>query len=370
MDFLNIFVCVSTTLLCLILYYIFVVLNYWKNLGIPYVVPTFPFGNIGQVIRGKISFADQIGKFYNESKNRGKYIGLYFFHRKVLLVTDPNLVKSILSSDFKYFYSRGIYTDEKNDPLTAHLVSLNGERWKRLRNKLSPTFTTNKLRIMFQILLDCSAELNSTILEEKSVEIKDVSTRFMTDVVCSSALGFDGNSLKNPEAEIRKVGVLSTTPSQSMFSSVKRILVRNFPTLFKTLKLKIIDPYVTSFFLKTTADVIDYRKRNNVARKDFLHYLMDLMDDEDMEVKNGLNLKQVAAQCFVFFIAGVETSASTVTFALYELARNQRLQEKLRKEIDETFRRHEGRFTYDGILEMKLLDKVVLGKYILFKCLS
>jgi cytochrome P450 family 6 len=71
------------------------------------------------------------------------------------------------------------------------------------------------------------------------------------------------------------------------------------------------------------------------------------------------SLGEVAAQCFVFFIAGFETSSTAAQFALYELARNPDIQKKLQEEIDEVSRQHGGKITYEAVQGMELLDRVV-----------
>lgn len=68
-----------------------------------------------------------------------------------------------------------------------------------------------------------------------------------------------------------------------------------------------------------------------------------------------------AAQAFVFFIAGFETSSSTATYCLYELAINQDIQNKLYQEIIQVINKH-GELTYDSINEMVYLHQVVSGK--------
>lgn len=78
------------------------------------------------------------------------------------------------------------------------------------------------------------------------------------------------------------------------------------------------------------------------------------------ELTDGL----LAAQAYVFFIAGFETSSTAMSHALYELALNQQVQDKLREEIDEEYVKC-GNVMYDNIKEMNYLDKVFKGIYIM-----
>jgi cytochrome P450 family 6 len=73
-------------------------------------------------------------------------------------------------------------------------------------------------------------------------------------------------------------------------------------------------------------------------------------------------MEVIAAQAFVFFIGGFETSSTTMTFCLYELALNPDIQERLWNEIDTVLERHGGNITYESVFEMEYLDKVVSGK--------
>ena len=52
-------------------------------------------------------------------------------------------------------------------------------------------------------------------------------------------------------------------------------------------------------------------------------------------------------QAAIFFTGGFETSSTTMSFALYELARHSEIQEKLRSEINEGIEKNEGKISYD-----------------------
>lgn len=57
---------------------------------------------------------------------------------------------------------------------------------------------------------------------------------------------------------------------------------------------------------------------------------------------------------------GSETSAISLSYVFYELARNPECQEKLYDEIVETRAKHDGQLTFDAIQEMSYLETVIL----------
>lgn len=69
----------------------------------------------------------------------------------------------------------------------------------------------------------------------------------------------------------------------------------------------------------------------------------------------------LTSQALVFFLAGFETSSTTISNALYELAQNPEMQDKLRKEIKEVYENNSGALSYTDVKEMKYLDKVFKG---------
>jgi cytochrome P450 family 6 len=68
------------------------------------------------------------------------------------------------------------------------------------------------------------------------------------------------------------------------------------------------------------------------------------------------------AQAFQFLAAGFETSGTTLSYALYELALHPDIQHRLRAEILQVLNKHNGELTYDGIQEMAYMDRVVSGE--------
>lgn len=75
-------------------------------------------------------------------------------------------------------------------------------------------------------------------------------------------------------------------------------------------------------------------------------------------------MESAAAQALAFFTGGFETGAATISFCLYELAKNLDIQTKLRNEVDAVLERNNGRLSYHIIgTELDYLDRCVDGRY-------
>jgi cytochrome P450 family 6 len=148
------------------------------------------------------------------------------------------------------------------------------------------------------------------------------------------------------------------------------------PGIAKKLGLKVVKPLISNFFIRIVKDTVEYREKNNIHRKDFMHLLLQLKNRGKLDEHSGilkeigddkesnLSINELAAQAFVFFLAGFETLSTTMTFCLFELASNPDIQEKLRQEIYEVLKRHDNKLTYDATMEMHYMEKVINGKNI------
>jgi cytochrome P450 family 6 len=79
-----------------------------------------------------------------------------------------------------------------------------------------------------------------------------------------------------------------------------------------------------------------------------------------------LDEKTMLANAFIFFLAGFETTASTLSYCLFELSRNPEIQEKLYREVKRVLDSHQGDINYDILKEIGYLDQVINGKLLVF----
>ncbi|CAL7951576.1 unnamed protein product [Xylocopa violacea] len=346
--------------------------KYWVKRGITELTPTPFIGNIADCVLLKKSNAEFLRDLYEQSKGL-PYVGFYVFDKPYLLVRDPELVKHVLVKDFNVFYDRFASTDAENDRLGyANLFMIKNPAWKQLRMKLTPIFTSGKLKKMFELLVliinDLDKHFESYHLEGngKTLEVKELCAKFTTDMIGSVAFGLQANALNDPKSMFRQIG--REIFNYNFVRSLDFTTIFFFPNLAKYLRPKFFGKGPSKYLRTVFWDVINHRIKSGEKRNDLIDILIELKEKYKDEDTDGFKLDgdDLVAQAAIFFTGGFETSSTTMAFTLYELALNPDIQKTLRKEIHDAIKKNDGKLTYDMIMTLPYLDMVVsetLRKY-------
>lgn len=352
------------------IYFKFVLYTYWRKKGIPYLEPVIPVGNFLKLVQKKCHIGETFAYGYERMKDN-KVFGMYTFHKPCLLIVDPELIRCVLTKEFQSFHDRGVYCNERVDPLSGNLFFLPGKKWRNLRTKVSPAITPGKIKLMFCCLKDRGIILNQ-FLQEKAhtgsvVEVQELFARFTTDVIMNTVFGVNCNTLQNKDNEYRYWGKQVFEPH-----TFKNAIGFFAPQILHFFSIPFNDVGVQKFFITVFENTVKHRLNNNIKCNDFMDLIIQLMkkghvsDDNDMtgesiseNSKENITMAEGAAQAYIFFLAGFETSSTTAAFCLYELAINQEMQEKVRKEIFSKLGESD-ELSYDSLNEMTYLHKVIL----------
>lgn len=351
------------------------VYSYWKRKGFKTLAgDNILFGHFRLPFTQKESFADFIERIYKETTE--PFIGIYGIFRPILLVRDPELIRKILVKDFSSFSDRGIHCREDYDPLSGQLNALPGLKWKNLRAKLTPTFTSGKLKSMFSAINKCSLSvqkyLEKAADKNQVIDIRELSACYATNVIASVAFGIEVDSIAEPNNDFRKYG--RQFFASNLKNGIRSTLSFISPKLMGLLRVRLADQEIEDFVRSVVEQNLEHREKNNVIRKDFFQLLVQLrnngtvqLDDEWKTVikadenQKTLTINEMCAQVFVFFVAGFETSSSTISLCLYEMAKNPEIQKRAQTEINTILAEHNGEITYDSVSEMKYLDCCIHG---------
>ncbi|KRT84488.1 cytochrome P450 [Oryctes borbonicus] len=345
--------------------------TYWSRWNMPTAVQINSIlGHTENPFTGKQGLLLRVKDCYDEFRRRElKHGGIYFFTQPIYMPVDTELIKNILNKDFSHFLGHGFKFNEKINPLLMHLFNLEGEKWRNMRVKLTPTFTSGKMKGMFKTLVDCGVPMidhvNKLSQNGENLDIKEILSCYTTDIIGSCAFGLECNSFEDPDAEFRRYGRKLLTPGLRTIA-IQFLSFMVSDKIVGSLPFKRLDIEIENFFISAIRNIFNYRTTNNIKRGDFIQIFMEMQEKAKANRTKPMTIEEISAQAFVFFIAGFETSSTTMTFCLHELAFNQDIQEKVREEIREAYKKNDGHLTYDAVMEMKYMDKVIdetLRKY-------
>jgi len=341
-----------------IYYFLFKDLNYFKKYGIPYKPPIPLLGNLGLSILRLRPITETVKDIYNVH-SKAKYVGMFDMTVPIIMIRDLELIKSITLKHFDMFTDHRSLVDENQDKLFGkNLFSLRGEKWRQIRALLSPAFTSSKMKNMFKLMSDCGADFGNYLAqlppEQRTMQTKDVFTRYTNDVIATCAFGIKVDSMRNPENEFYVYGKEATT--FNTISIIKLYTFRSLPWLARLINLKFIRQKIADFFRNLVETTIKTRDENHIVRPDMLQLMMENRGKED---KAELTIDDMVAQAFIFFFGGFDSTSSLMCFAAHEIAVNQDIHEKLQKEIDQVLEETNGQVSYEAINGMEYLDAVI-----------
>lgn len=372
MDFLSASVVVSLSFFTIVYAYFKYAFGYWKSKGVLYEEPSFPFGNAEGL--GRKQHMTQILKhIYDKYKWSGeKIVGIYLFATPCAVVLDMELVKNILNRDFWTFDEKIEYSDEINEPISARLTHIHGKKWKETRGKLTPAFSSSKMKVMFHDVIEKSQQFCDCLLETiakhrangndacNSLEIYDWCTRFVIDSTASCAFGIESHSLRDKDSEFsqyaRKMGLYA------LHSPLFLAFLNGIERVAKVFRIKTIPIDVSAFVTKMVADTIQYRQKHGLYRGDFLDTLIGADEKEKpRNFESKFTFEEMTAHAMSFLLGSFNNSPTNLAYCLYELSVNQDIQTKARHIIEETFNKYDGKFTYEMMMDIPYIDQIIEG---------
>ncbi|XP_063361534.1 cytochrome P450 6B1-like [Cydia amplana] len=344
--------------------------DYWAKRNVKHDPPVFLFGNNFKGFFGKKSFTEVANDVYNRFPNE-KIVGYYRGSTPELYIRDPDIVRNILSNDFAHFYPRGLGRNPEVEPLLASLFHADGDLWKLTRQRLTPAFTTARLKAMFPLVVRCAERLQgvarAAAARPGACDVRDLMARFSTEFIGACGFGVETDSLGNEDSHFRKIGRLMFFRPLPVV--IKLMMWELFPPLRSY--IHVFDRKLDESFFDFVKNIREVRQCKPSGRHDFIDLLLELelkgkIVGESIEHRNPdgtpvtvdmeMDLKMMVAQVFIFFGAGFETSSSTTSYTLHQLAFNPELQLKIQSEIDEVLQKYDNKLCYDAVAEMTLLS--------------
>ena len=355
MDLLTI---ILTILASGLAYYFYNKKNIFDNLDIPYDPPKPLLGSMTPCVLRTMNIFQLLDKLYN-THPQAKYIGMYDFRTPVIIIRDPEIVKSITIKNSDLFIDHQGFTDETRDPLFGKfLFSLNGHEWKKMRSMQSPFFTSSKLKAMFNLIMESTVNFTDALLarskeENENVNLKDIFSKLSADTMSSCAFGVKIDSMNDPENKIHVIGKQSTDFESIL--SLKMLLIRHCKFISRLFGVTIFGATAHRFFRNVIISNVKERKEKGITRPDFLQMMIEAKDINNRK----MNDEELTAGAFGYFFGGMDTVSTALCFIAYELGTNQDVQKRLQEDIDSVLKDCDGKPTYYDITKIPYLEAVI-----------
>ncbi|XP_021952885.1 cytochrome P450 9e2 [Folsomia candida] len=302
-------------------------------------------------------------------------------------VTDLEILKHIFVKDFDHFVNRRAFKMPDNDILIKKmLVFLKDEEWKGLRSKLSPTFTTGKIKRLFPLFNESAKKLvkyvDQMMMESShgEIDLGDGYSKFTMDTIASAVCGMNSQAFDQKEPSIFEQVGKSIQITFNMKTLVRFLILFGFPRLAGKLGITIFGSVLHQFFDGAVKSSIKERTTTGQKGNDFIQLMLEARENklktEEEELSNFekdaiitgevkgqisemLDDNGIVSNCVLFILAGFDTTQSLLLFCAYALAIHPEIQDKLRQEVDTVLEENDGDFTYDSIHRMAYLDMVI-----------
>lgn len=345
--------------------------DYWEKRGVKHDKPIWLFGNTFSASIGRESMTQTGVRHYLNYPNE-RVVGYFRMTSPELVIRDPEIIKRILITDFNYFHYRGFLAHKTEiEPMMRNLFFVEGDLWRLLRQRMTPAFTSGKLKAMFPLIVEHAEKLQTRVLaaaaDARPLDARDLMARYTTDFIGTCGFGLDADSLNDENSEFRKLGC-KIFKVGGFTVALKAMLVELFPETCK--HIRFMDE-IAADVNSLVESILQQRNYQPSGRNDFIDLMLECQKKGKMVTESLLKTKSdgtpdlasaeltkelMAAQVFIFFAAGFETSSSATSYTLHQLAFNPEVQHKAQKDIDRVLAKHDGKLSYDSVKEMTYLD--------------
>ncbi|KAJ1518978.1 hypothetical protein ONE63_011432 [Megalurothrips usitatus] len=330
--------------------------NEWRRKGIPYVTPWPLVGNCFRTITQRENLYQTLHRVC-ERFPKAPFVGLYAGATPVLLVKDLEAIKNITVKDFHIFTNHKLAPDVGVDGTFGKFVfCLRDDEWKSTRVKLSPAFTSGKLKSMHLTVRSITSQFVQVIRDMSSkgcdVPLGTLATQFGIDVIGSCALGIEPGAMRDPQNSPYMKAVAEAFRFGSL-EGLSTFLLLFSPIAYKLARLPLLHEWRTVLMRSLLRESAQLRDREPAKARDIFDILLGVRRSGEMPED------VFEAQVMAMQVAGSETSAKTIMFALWEMARAPRVQDKLRQEVLQAVGQdRERQLTYEDVHDMPYLDTV------------
>ncbi len=257
--------------------------------------------------------------FLQQNSELGDFIGFRLVNLPFIFLNDAEAIAQVFVKNGNN-YIRGRAFEILKDLLGEGLATSEGQPWLRQRRMMQPAFHKESIASYAEIMVAHSERLMNSwqdgetkVLQEEMRQLTlSIATRCLFGLELNEAAEKVGLSVELCAPQLERLIANPLIPAWWV-SSMQKDYLQGKATLEEI-----------------TKQLIQEKRKAKQQDNDLLSVLIALQDDEG----KGMTDKQLLDEVLTLLLAGHETTAFTLTCALYLLAKHSEIKAKLLAEID------------------------------------
>lgn len=261
---------------------------------------------------------------------------------------NENIVKHILQKNQKNFEKSKLQTEDLGKYIGHGLLTENGEKWRANRKLIQPAFYKKSLMTLMGTMKETIDKELAQIQTNQEVDVYPIFNNLAFKVVARSL--FD---LPDLDEEIGRLQYI-TEEAQKML--IKELRIPWMKWYFD--REWLAGSNSVPFHIKLVDEareilqkIIDNRRQSKEYHEDLLHMLLNSTYEDGSKMDDD----QLIDEILVLFIAGHETTANALSFAVQLLAQNPSAQKTAREEL----LKNEGDTIYEQLVNLPYIKQCV-----------
>lgn len=286
-------------------------------------------GNLGQFDLDKIHTY-----FYQIAQTFGGICQIRLFHKKFIILQNSETVQHLLKHRPDRFRRARMMETIFTEIGINGVFSAEGKDWQKQRPLMNPAFRPSQIKMFYPQIQQITQRLCSRLaLQSEQVDVQSVLMSYTVDITSTLAFGKDVNTLCDDDVHLREnLNVIFPMISYRMRSALpywrwfKLQRDRDLDAAFAVVKLHVDE------FINSAKEKIACANYTSSEQAENLLEAMILARDENGE---GFSEQEIFTNVVTLLLAGEDTTANTLAWALDYLVDRPELQDALYREIME-----------------------------------
>ncbi|CAI0405967.1 unnamed protein product [Linum tenue] len=286
-------------------------------------------------------------------------------------IADPASVEHVLKTNFANYPKGETYHSYMEVLLGDGIFNVDGELWRKQRKTASFEFASKNLRdfstvVFREYSLKLSAILTETSSHNQVVDMQELLMRMTLDSICKVGFGVEIGTLAPdlPENQFAQAfdtaNIIVTLRFIDPLWRIKKLFNAGSEALLDK-SIKIINDFTYSVIRRRKAELEEAQMRQ--MKHDILSRFIELGEDPESKMTDK-SLRDVVLN---FVIAGRDTTATTLSWAVYMIMTHSHVAEKLYMELkafeneraNKRVKQYAGLLNYDSLGKLHYLHAVI-----------